>query len=1250
MLHLTTLPASAPVSSRVSRRVHGLGFILALTVAVLGVSVVVGWLAGYRHAGSLDLPGVTPLRPSVGAALAVLGVALALAHRRAAPRLVVALAAVTATYAVVELADRVLDLELGLDRALAPGGLGLPDGAPSGVALILLVLAAVVIVTRFPALGSLGFWAALVSLVLSSTFMLIAVEVGAADAGRPPFSQLVGVLLTALAASGALLRPDAPPLPTVLGPLRSARVIRRAMVVTFLVPPVATVVINVLGTWGFWHSEWADAFITAAVLVVMLALVFYGGTQLIHAEERSLWTLDRLLESAERVRELYDEAPTGYVSLNADGELTEVNATLSEWLGRPSASLIGRRLVDLTTDATRPVVHAAVDELRRGRVIEDLNFDLARDAAEPLAVGMRAEPRLDGDGALQLVRATLFDTTQQREAERARRAADARYREIVETANEGIWTLDLAGRTTFVNPRVGKLLGHPPEELVGRRLEEFLDEDGVAQVRVNGAVFEEGLPTSSEFRLRRSDDTWVLVQVAATVLRDERGRPVGSLGLVTDITARRAAERALEDQRRRLQQLVDENPSGLAIKDLDLRYVFVNREFSAMAGIPQEELVGMRAVDVAEFGQAAETEALQRRALELREAIHEERRTTGHGELQVRLNTYFPLIGADGEPYAVCVTTTDVSELKQMEERLAVLNRDLEARVASRTRELEMANRDLSTFASTVAHDLRAPLRTITGFSTIVLEEYADDVPEQARHYLDLVSRGAADMSQLIGDLLTFARTGQDEVERREVDPGPLVREVLADLSGDEPIEGVDLVIAPDLPVCLADPRLLRIVLQNLLANALKFTRGRADRRVEVGWTPGEDGEVTYWVTDNGVGFDQTQADRLFSMFQRLHPADEFEGTGLGLAIVERAIHRHGGAVSAVGDQGAGATISFSLGPGGRPAPPAARAVRGLTGTRRRCGDPPRAGYPRAVTRRLGAHARAGDGHLRRQLRHGRQAADRAAEDRGQQQVPADLDRTSRGGRDPHEAAGRVDAAPDDARPHGRRPRRARGEVHAGRRHRAARQHVLRDRHAHRRRQGDRDRLAAERRARARRPRRRADLRRRGGHRRVGDRVRARRRGHRGGRRPLQGVPRRGLAGGLRRGQLGTAPWQDRLGTATARPGRTGRRRLRLMSRRSVRMRQRQDPRHQRIEAHSRRLGGLRQQARLGEPGDRVRLDHPRRAVLVEQQVHARAGAQPEQLADLHRDVARGACRRRRPARAGQWNVVRPIVYRASKS
>lgn len=915
VLQPTTPSVSAPAPSALIRRVHGLGTVLAVAVAVCGVVILVGWLAGARRVAAFGLPGVSPVRPSGAVAVAVMGIALALAHRRGPPKLILALAGATALYAVVEILDRALGLDLGLDRALAPVGLGMPDGAPAGVAITLLLLSVAVGAAGRVGLGALTWWAALAATVLAATFLLIAIELGAAEAGTPPFSQIVGGLLSGLAVSAALLRPDAAPLSTVLGPLRSAAIIRRALIVAFLAPLVFTVVINVLGAWGLWESEYADAFITAAILVTMLGLVLYSGTRLIHAEERSVWTLDRLLESAERVRELYDDAPTGYLSLNADGEVTEVNATFCEWVGRPAASVVGRRFVDLATDATRPGVHQAIDDLTRGRLVEDLNFDLVRDAGEPLAVGIRADPRLHNDGTLHLVRATLFDATQQREAERARRTADARYREIVETANEGIWTLDTAGRTTFVNPRIGQLLGYQPEELVGRPVTDFLDDDGAAAWAADAPARAEGRPVSGEFRMRTADDRWIHTDIAGTPLLDEHGRVAGSLGMITDITARREAERAVEENRRRLQQLVDENPSGLAIKDLDLRYVLVNRAFSEMAGVPQEDLVGMRATAVREFAQANATELLQRRAIEECRPIHEERRTTVRGELQVRLNTYYPLLDRSGEPYAVCVTTTDVSELKAMEERLAELNRDLEVRVASRTRELEMANRDLGTFASTVAHDLRAPLRTISGFSTIVLEEYGDEVPEQARHYLSLVSRGAADMSQLINDLLTFARTGQDEVERREVEPAPLITEVLADLEGDEPLDGVDLVVATDLPVCLADPRLLRIVLQNLLANALKFTRGGDHRRVEVGWTPGDDGAVTYWVADNGVGFDPAQSERLFSMFQRLHPADEFEGTGLGLAIVERAVHRHGGDVTAAGEPGVGATISFSLGP-----------------------------------------------------------------------------------------------------------------------------------------------------------------------------------------------------------------------------------------------------------------------------------------------------------------------------------------------
>ncbi|MCD6726316.1 MAG: ATP-binding protein [Solirubrobacteraceae bacterium] len=228
--------------------------------------------------------------------------------------------------------------------------------------------------------------------------------------------------------------------------------------------------------------------------------------------------------------------------------------------------------------------------------------------------------------------------------------------------------------------------------------------------------------------------------------------------------------------------------------------------------------------------------------------------------------------------------------------------------------ELELASRDLASFSYAVAHDLRAPLRTVHGFAELLLEDHAAELGQPALSYLRLVERGATDMGRLIDDLLAYARTGQVAIERAPVDPGAIAREALARIAGDRPLDDVRLVIADDLPGCSADPRLLRFVYQNLLSNALKFTAGRDDRRIDVGWRRDGGGEVVYFVSDNGVGFDPRYAGRLFGLFERFHPGEDFDGTGLGLPMVERIVHRHGGRVWGDGEIDRGATISFTIG------------------------------------------------------------------------------------------------------------------------------------------------------------------------------------------------------------------------------------------------------------------------------------------------------------------------------------------------
>lgn len=243
--------------------------------------------------------------------------------------------------------------------------------------------------------------------------------------------------------------------------------------------------------------------------------------------------------------------------------------------------------------------------------------------------------------------------------------------------------------------------------------------------------------------------------------------------------------------------------------------------------------------------------------------------------------------------------------------RLRARNAELETRVRERTAELEAANKDLESFSYSVSHDLRAPLRHIGGFSQILLEKYASQMPAEARLLLERVAFSTNEMSQLVGDLLRLSRLGREPLSKRPVDIAALAREVITELEKDKGDRSVEVQIGA-LPVSAADYALLKQVFVNLLSNAFKFTRQKEKARIEIGFQE-QNGERVYFVRDNGAGFDMKYADKLFGVFQRLHRAQDFEGTGVGLTIVQRIVQRHGGRVWAESEPEKGATFYFSL-------------------------------------------------------------------------------------------------------------------------------------------------------------------------------------------------------------------------------------------------------------------------------------------------------------------------------------------------
>ena len=522
-------------------------------------------------------------------------------------------------------------------------------------------------------------------------------------------------------------------------------------------------------------------------------------------------------------------------------------------------------------------------------------------------------PLATNDGSYTHCVWTCRDITERKRTEGASRLFTA----IVEDSDDAIFSETLDGNVLTWNKGATRIFGYSSEEMVGQSTSRLIvqkpagDYPGLLEDLRRGGRLEH-----YETELARKDGRHILVSLTMSPIQNGESCVVGTSVIARDITGRKLAERALALSEERYRSLAfattqivwTTNPEGEVFEDIPM--------WRAFTGQSLDEATGLGWIFALHPDDRERTAEIWLMAVKNRSFYETEYRIRRlGGEYRWMAVHGVPVLEADGLIREWVTTCADIHDRKLAEKEVLTLNRELEQRVAERTAELEAANRELEAFAYSVSHDLRAPLRAVTGFSRILMEEYAPQLPAEAQHYLEAAQRNAAQMGELIDDLLAFSRLSRQPLRTQPVAPAELVRQVLRELHRDQEGRQMEITVG-ELPVCQGDPRLLKQVLVNLLSNGFKYTRTREVARIEVGaLNPDGAAGPVYYVRDNGIGFDMRYSSKLFGVFQRLHGMLEYPGTGVGLAIVQRIVHRHGGRVWAEAAVNQGATFYFVLSP-----------------------------------------------------------------------------------------------------------------------------------------------------------------------------------------------------------------------------------------------------------------------------------------------------------------------------------------------
>jgi len=575
-------------------------------------------------------------------------------------------------------------------------------------------------------------------------------------------------------------------------------------------------------------------------------------------------------------RSLIEASLDPSVTISAEGKITDVNRGTERVTGLSRNELIGTDFADYFTDPEK--ARAGYQQVFRDGLVKDYELEIRRTDGRLTPVMYDASVYRDESGEIIGVFAAARDISDRKRVEEKLQWASAYNRSLIEASLDPLVTISAEGKITDVNTGTERVTGRSRSELIGTDFADYFTDPSRAREGYQQA-FRDGSVRDYELEIRHKNGDLTQVTYNASVYSDESGNILGLFAAARDISARKKAEAALAKRNRDIEAILNASTDSVFLLSGDRSLIALNEATAIRLGRTSADLLGKSLSDILPQDAFEPSGAKFDEVIRTGSAVRFEDERDG----RFYYTSFYPVLDLNGRVAGVAGFDRDITEAKQAEiERERLIT------------ELEAKNAELERFTYSVSHDLRSPLITIRTFLGFVAEQIACGNTENLKADLDRIDKAAEKMGQLLGEILELSRVGRIFTPPSEVPTGELINEVLELLSGRIAQHGVEVEIAPDLPVLYVDRPRLSEVFQNLIENSMKFMGDQLHPKIEIGARKDGD-ETIVFVRDNGIGIEPLYHDKIFGLFNKLEAGTE--GTGIGLALVKRIVEVHGGRI-----------------------------------------------------------------------------------------------------------------------------------------------------------------------------------------------------------------------------------------------------------------------------------------------------------------------------------------------------------------